>query len=59
MFKYKIKSYTEDIAMLLTQSTNLSKISAGKKVAKVALFGIFGMGDNGKTWKCNDCGSKF
>lgn len=40
-------------------SFNLSKITTTKKVAKIALFGIFGMGDNGKTWKCNNCGSKF
>ena len=43
----------------ICQSTNLSPISITKKVAKIAMFGIFGMGDNGKTWKCNDCGSKF
>lgn len=41
------------------QSTDLSKISATKKAAKIVTFGIFGMGDNGKTWKCNKCGSKF
>lgn len=40
-------------------STNLSKITTAHKVGKIALFGIFGMGDNGKTWKCNNCGSKF
>lgn len=40
-------------------STNLSKISMMKKATKIAAFGIFGMGDNGKTWKCNNCGSKF
>lgn len=39
-------------------SPNLSKISTTKKVAKIAVFGILGMGDNGKTWKCNNCGSK-
>ena len=43
----------------ICQSTNLSKITIAKKAAKIALFGIFGMGDNGKTWKCNNCGSKF
>lgn len=43
----------------ICQSTNLSKISTGGKVAKVAMLGIFGMGDNGKTWKCNSCGSRF
>ena len=41
------------------QSTNLSKITTVQKAGKIALFGIFGMGDNGKTWKCNNCGSKF
>lgn len=40
-------------------STNLSKITIAQKAGKIALFGIFGMGDNGKTWKCNNCGSKF
>ena len=40
-------------------STSLSKITLAKKATKIALFGIFGMGDNGKTWKCNNCGSKF
>lgn len=40
-------------------STNLSKISGMKKAAKVGFFGIFGAGDLGKTWKCNNCGSKF
>lgn len=43
----------------ICQSTNLSKITATKKAMKIAAFGIFGMGDNGKTWKCNNCGSKF
>lgn len=43
----------------ICQSKNLSKITATKKAMKIAAFGIFGMGDNGKTWKCNSCGSKF
>lgn len=43
----------------ICQSTNLSKITIVQKADKIALFGIFGMGDNGKTWKCNNCGSKF
>lgn len=43
----------------ICQSTNLSKITTAQKAGKIALFGIFGMGDNGKTWKCNNCGSKF
>lgn len=40
-------------------STDLSKISVAKKGFKVALFGFLGTGDNGKTWKCNNCGTKF
>lgn len=40
-------------------STNLSKITGAQKAMKIAAFGVFGMGDNGKTWKCNNCGSKF
>lgn len=40
-------------------STNLSKITATQKVGKVALFGLFAVGDMSKTWKCNNCGSKF
>ena len=43
----------------ICQSTNISKITTVQKAGKIALFGIFGMGDNGKTWKCNNCGSKF
>lgn len=43
----------------ICNSTNLSKLSNVSKVAKVGLFGIFGAGDLGKTWKCNNCGSKF
>lgn len=40
-------------------STNLSKITATQKVGKAALFGLFAVGDMSKTWKCNNCGSKF
>ena len=43
----------------ICQSTNLSKITNTRKAGKIALFGIFGAGDSGKTWKCNNCGSKF
>lgn len=43
----------------ICQSTSLSKISTTHKAGKIALFGIFGAGDIGKTWKCNNCGSKF
>lgn len=40
-------------------STDLSKISTVKKATKIGLFGLFGAGDIGKTWKCNNCGSKW
>ena len=43
----------------ICSSTNLSKISSVTKAAKIGMFGIFGAGDIGKTWKCNNCGSKF
>ena len=43
----------------ICNSTNLSKISNLGKAAKIGMFGIFGAGDLGKTWKCNNCGSKF
>ena len=41
------------------ESTDLTKLSVLGKAAKVGLFGIFGAGSLGKTWKCNNCGSKF
>ena len=40
-------------------SPDLTKLSALGKVAKIGFFGIFGAGDIGKTYKCNNCGSKF
>lgn len=40
-------------------STDLTQISTVKKAAKVATFGIYGAGDIGKTWRCNNCKSKF
>ena len=40
-------------------STDLTKISGMKKFAKVYAFGLFGAGDIGKTWKCNNCGTRF
>lgn len=43
----------------ICQSANLSRISSLKKATKIGLFGIFGAGDIGKTWKCNNCGSRF
>ncbi len=43
----------------ICNSTNLTKISTTSKALKIGLFGLFGAGDVGKTYKCNNCGSKF
>lgn len=40
-------------------SADLKKLSAVGKAVKIGFFGIFGAGDIGKTYKCNNCGSKF
>ena len=40
-------------------STNLSKISNLGKAIGLSLFGIGGADNLGKTWKCENCGSKF
>lgn len=40
-------------------STRLTKISTLTKAAKISAFGIYGAGDVGKTYKCNNCGVKF
>ena len=52
-------SYANAPKCPICNSTKLSKISTASKATKVGLFGIFGAGDLGKTWKCNNCGSKF
>lgn len=41
------------------QSTNLTKISSIGKAIKISLFGLYGMEDAGKTYRCNNCGGKF
>lgn len=55
----KIQIETNNPKCPICQSTNLSQITTAQKAGKIALFGIFGMDNNGKTWKCNNCGSKF
>lgn len=41
-------------------STNINKITVTKRVTKTAVFGALGaIDDAGKTWQCNNCGSKF
>ena len=41
-------------------SANVNKITMGTRAIKTAVFGVVGaVDDAGKTWKCNDCGSKF
>ena len=43
----------------ICKSTDLSKITVTQKAGKAVLFGLFAAGDISKTWKCNQCGSKF
>lgn len=43
----------------ICNSPNLSKISSIGKAAKISLFGIYGADNLGKTYKCNNCGSRF
>ena len=43
----------------ICHSKSLSKISNIGKTTKIGVFGIFGAGDLGKTYKCNNCGSRF
>ena len=53
-------SKTKDVPKCpICGSTDLTQISTVKKAAKVATFGIYGAGDIGKTWQCNNCKSKF
>lgn len=53
-------SKTKDVPKCpICGSTDLTQISTVKKAAKVATFGIYGAGDIGKTWRCNNCKSKF
>lgn len=40
-------------------STNLKKITGTRKAMKIGLFGLFGAGDLGKTYQCEQCGAKF
>lgn len=41
-------------------STNINKISIGGRAVKTAVFGVIGaVDDAGKTYKCENCGSKF
>ncbi|MCF2554419.1 hypothetical protein [Faecalicatena contorta] len=67
-YKNRMKKLQEDVEKPIVkniprcpicQSTNLSKITTTKKATKIGLFGILGTGDISKTWKCNNCGSKF
>ena len=40
-------------------SVNCAKTSFSKKAGKVALFGLFAVGEVSKKWHCNNCGSNF
>lgn len=44
----------------ICQSTNIKKITFAKKATKTFFFGFLGaVDDAGKTYKCENCGSKF
>ena len=44
----------------ICQSTNLKKITFTKRAVKTAVFGAVGaIDDAGKTYRCENCGSKF
>jgi len=61
VMKHKLDEETEatEPKCPICGSNNLSKITVAHKAGKIVLLGIFGMGDNGKTYRCNHCGSKF
>lgn len=41
-------------------STSVNKITVTNRAVKTAIFGIYGVVDDaGKTYQCNNCGSKF
>ena len=40
-------------------STDIEKISAGSKIGKAALFGVFSISSIGKTYQCKNCNYKF
>ncbi len=41
-------------------STNINKIALGSRAVKTAVFGVVGaVDDTGKTYRCDNCGSKF
>ncbi len=41
-------------------STNINKITLGNRAVKTAVFGVVGaVDDAGKTYRCDNCGSKF
>ena len=40
-------------------STNIHKISNTNKLFSILTFGIYAVVHVGKTWKCDNCGSKF
>jgi len=44
----------------ICNSTNIKKITLSKRALKTAIFGIVGaIDDSGKTYKCNNCDSRF
>ena len=62
-FRKHHKELNEEKHKVLTcpycNSTNLVRISELGKALKVGFFGLRGADDLGKTWECQNCGSKF
>lgn len=55
----KLKEEQFKIVCPVCGKSNVQKISAVGKYAKVYAFGLLGADNLGKKWKCNICGSKF
>lgn len=56
---FTFQAHSNDPKCPICNSKNLKKISTAKKATKISVLGIFGAGDLGKTWQCENCGSKF
>ena len=56
----KIQANTNVPKCPICGSANIKKITLGSRAVKTAVFGVVGaVDDAGKTYRCNNCGSKF
>lgn len=53
------KSNKFNIECPYCHATNIKKITNTSKVVHTAVFGIFSMGRNAKSFHCNNCGADF